>query len=150
LTWFKRGPPGVRENDAMPYALLAAPALSFLVLGAHFLRDGGVILPAVCVVLALLPAWRRPWVPRLLQGALLLGTLEWAWTAFYLVQQRIAEARPWGRMALILGVVALVTAASIAALEVLRRRGRFAAEFGDGSTHPEASQAGSPDTGARA
>ena len=93
-----------------------APALSFLLLGAHFFRQGLWALTATCAVLVALLAWRRPWVSRLLQAALVLGTIEWAWTAHILVQQRIAEGRPWGRLAVILGIVALVTAASIAAV----------------------------------
>lgn len=106
----------------MQALLLAAPAISLLVLGAHFLREGALVLTGACAVLVLLLAWRRPWVPRLLQAALALGTIEWAWTALVLVQQRIAEGRPWGRMAAILGFVALVTAASIAALGALKKR----------------------------
>lgn len=106
----------------MQALLLIAPALSLLVLGAHFLREGALFLTGACAAGVLLLAWRRPWVPRLLQAALALGTIEWAWTAFVLVQQRIAEGRPWGRMAAILGVVALVTAASIAALGALKKR----------------------------
>lgn len=106
----------------MRAVLYAAPVLSFLLLGAHFLRDRAWIMTAACAVLALLVAWPRSWIPRLLQAALALGTAEWLWTAFLLGQQRIAEGRPWIRMAIILGVVALLTAASIAAVEALRRR----------------------------
>jgi hypothetical protein len=108
----------------MQVALLAAPAVSFVLLGAHFLREGTWILAAACAALALSVAWRQRWVPRLLQAALVLGTVEWAWTALVLVQQRMAEGRPWGRMAIILGVVALVTAGSIAAVEARRRNSR--------------------------
>lgn len=106
----------------MRVLLSLAPVLAFLLLGAHFIRDGSWVMTTACVTLAVLVAWPRAWVPRLLQVALLLGTLEWAWTAFVLAQQRIAEGRPWGRMTIILGVVALLTAASIAAMEALRRR----------------------------
>jgi hypothetical protein len=102
--------------------LFAAPVVSFLVLGAHFLREGALFLTAACAALAVAVFWRHPRVTRLLQAALVLGTLEWAWTAFTLVQQRAGDGRPWGRMALILGIVALVTAASVAAVEALRRR----------------------------
>ena len=102
--------------------LYAAPALSFVVLGAHFLRDGAWALTGACGVLAMLVAWPRPRMVRLLQAALAMGAVEWAWTALVLVRQRMAVGRPWMRMAIILGVVALFTAASIAALEVLRRR----------------------------
>jgi hypothetical protein len=98
------------------------PIVSFLLLGAHFMREGALLLTLACAALAAAIAWRRPWVERLLQAALLLGTLEWLWTAYMLAQQRMATGRPWGRMALILAVVALVTAASIAAVEALRRR----------------------------
>ena len=106
----------------MRFILFAAPVLSLLVLGAHFMREGGMILPAACVALILLIAWRRRWVPGLIQAALVLGTLEWIRTAYVLVQQRMAEGRPWTRMAIILGIVALITAASIAAMHALRKR----------------------------
>ena len=96
------------------------PVLSLLLLGAHFFRDGAVLLTLACVALAGLLAWRRPWVPRVIQAALVLGALEWAWTAFLLVQERMAIGRPWGRLAVILGVVALVTVASAVLLERLR------------------------------
>ena len=102
--------------------LFAAPVLSFLVLGAHFLREGALFLTAACAALAVAVFFRDGRVTRLVQAALALGAIEWAWTAFTLVQQRLAEGRPYGRMALILGVVALVTAASVAAVEALRRR----------------------------
>jgi hypothetical protein len=106
----------------MTALLFAAPFLSFLVLGAHFLREGAWVATGACGVLALLLAWRKPAVQRLIQAALLAGTFEWVWTAMTIAQQRMADGRPWARMALILGVVALVTAASILAVEALRRR----------------------------
>jgi hypothetical protein len=114
LFGFKAPGAAGRYRGAMNALLLAVPALSLLVLAAHFFRDGAWILSGACVALVVLLAWRRPWAIRLLQAALALGTIEWAWTAFVLVQQRIAEGRPWGRLALILGVVSLLTAASVA------------------------------------
>jgi hypothetical protein len=106
----------------MRLVLFALPVLSFLVLGAHFMREGAIFLTLACGALALALAWPRPWVARLIQAALLLGTLEWLWTAYVLVQQRVATGRPWSRMVVILAIVALLTAASIAAVEALRRR----------------------------
>jgi hypothetical protein len=105
----------------MKLAWLIAPVASLLLLGAHFLRVAAWPFVAACVVLVLLLAWRRPWVPRLVQVALALGTIEWAWTALILVNERIAEGRPWTRMAIILGAVALLTAVSALALQPLRR-----------------------------
>jgi hypothetical protein len=102
--------------------LPALPIAAFLLLGAHFMREGALVLTAACGVLALAAAWRERRVARLVQLALLLGTLEWLWTAYVLMQQRVAMGRPWGRMVLILAIVALLTAASIAAVEAHRRR----------------------------
>jgi hypothetical protein len=111
----------------MRAVLFAAPVLSFLLLGAHFMREGAVFLTASCAALAISVFWRHPQLSRVLQAALVLGTLEWAWTAITLVQQRVAEGRPWGRMAIILLAVALVTAASAAAVEALLRKKQAAA-----------------------
>jgi hypothetical protein len=91
---------------------LAAPALAFVVLGAHFLRSSewlGVILCVAALALLFVPA---RWAARAAQAALALGALEWAWTAFSLVQERLALGRPWLRMTLILAAVMVFTAAS--------------------------------------
>ena len=104
----------------MRFLLFLLPALSLLVLAAHFFRDGAWPLTLLCIALVGLLAWRRAWVPRVLQGALAAGSVEWAWTAFVLVQERVALGRPWMRLALILGTVALLTAASAFVMERLR------------------------------
>lgn len=92
--------------------LLSLPGLALLVLGAHFYRTGELLLVGGCVLLLPLLAVRRAWAVRVLQAALLAGTLEWLWTAALLAQQRLAMGQPWQRMALILAAVALFTAAS--------------------------------------
>jgi len=51
-------------------------------------------------------------VPRLVQWCLFAGAGEWLWTTFVLVQQRMALGQPWLRLVFILGLVALLTAAS--------------------------------------
>lgn len=92
-------------------AARALAALALGLLGAHFWRAGGWPLVAACAALmpvALLA--QRRWLQRLVQAALVAGTLEWLWTAFRIAQQRDALGAPWGRMALILGAVALLTA----------------------------------------
>ncbi|UCH18955.1 MAG: hypothetical protein JSW36_08220 [Burkholderiales bacterium] len=103
---------------------LLAPAVSFVLLGAHFFRAGQWPLLLACVVLLPLLLVRRAWVPRLMQACLLAGSLEWAWTAFALAQQRIAFGQPWLRLASILGVVAMFTAASALVFGVRRLRVR--------------------------
>jgi hypothetical protein len=107
-------------NRSSGVAWLWAPALALLLLAAHFYRAAA--WPWMGVTLALLPlmALRRAWVPRLLQGALLAGAAEWAWTAALLAQERLALGLPWLRMALILGAVAVLT---LAAALVFRKAG---------------------------
>ncbi len=104
----------------MRVLLFGAPALALALLGAHFFRDGAWPFTLLCIALIGLLAFRRRWVPWVLQAALAAGALEWAWTAFVLVQERIALGRPWTRLALILGIVALFTAASAFAVGRLR------------------------------
>jgi hypothetical protein len=91
--------------------LLLLPALALTLLGAHFYRASAWALVLACGVLLLLLAWPRAWVARLVQAALVLGAGEWLWTAFLLVQQRLALGQPWLRMSIILGAVAVFTAA---------------------------------------
>ena len=109
----------------MTTLLLLGPALSLALLSAHFYRDGIWPLALVCVALVALLAWRRAWVPALLQFALGAGCVEWAWTTIVLLQQRMALGRPWGRLALILGAVMLFTAVSALALRHARVRRHY-------------------------
>ncbi|MDP2007545.1 MAG: hypothetical protein Q8K45_17880 [Rubrivivax sp.] len=104
---------------------LIAPVLALLLLAAHFYRAAA--WPGLLLALALLPllALRRPWVPLLLQLALWAGAAEWLWTAAVLVQQRLALGQPWQRMALILSVVALLTAAAAAVFRMAGVKARY-------------------------
>jgi len=86
--------------------------LSFLLLGAHFYRAGYPILTGACIGVLSLLLVRKPWVPRLFQGLLILASLEWLRALYYFAAMRIAWDQPWTRLAVILGAVALVTALS--------------------------------------
>jgi hypothetical protein len=104
-------------------ALLLAPAvLSLLVLAAHVLRAG--VLFAVIALILLIPVLglRRPWVPRMFQGVLVLGALEWVRTLLALKSARIAMEQPYGRMVAILGGVALFTLLAATLFEAPRVR----------------------------
>ena len=90
-----------------PYFVIIV--LSLVVLGAHFLRDGNTPLVAACVILIGLLPVRHVMVARLVQVALVLGTLEWLWTLYRLAEVRVAMGQPYTRMTVILGVVAAVT-----------------------------------------
>lgn len=112
--------------DDVMRALLLLPALALSLLGAHFYRASTWPLVLACGVLLVLLAWPRVWVARLVQTALVLGAAEWLWTAFLLAQQRLALGQPWLRMALILGAVAVFTAASALVFRSTALRARYA------------------------
>ena len=94
----------------MNFLRLIPVLLSFLVLAAHFYRGGNDVLVAVSLLLPLLLFIRKPWVPGVIQVALLLGALEWLHTLWFIAQMRMEFDMPWMRMAFILGGVALFTA----------------------------------------
>jgi hypothetical protein len=96
----------------MAFLRLLPVVLAVLLLGAHFYRAGWVVLTGLCVAMLLLLFLRKPWVPRLFQAVLLLGSVEWFRTLYVLGAIRIAWDEPWTRLALILGGVALFTALS--------------------------------------
>lgn len=109
----------------MTALLLLAPALALALLAAHFHRAGEWPLTLACVALIALLALPRAWVARLLQICLVLGAAEWVWTTLVYVQQRMAFGQPWTRLAIILGAVALFTAASALVFERAPVRARF-------------------------
>jgi hypothetical protein len=116
----------------MTALLLAAPALSLLVLGAHFLR-AGALLPTFGSLGALALLFvRRPWAARAVQLVLVLGTLEWVRATVVLTGERMSEGLAYGRMVAILGVVAVVSAASVLAFRSRALRHRYRLD-GDGS-----------------
>jgi hypothetical protein len=80
-----------------------------LLLGAHFLRAGGVGAAALCVCAPLLFFCKRRWVPIALQVLAYGGSAIWIVTAVHLIDQRTLEGRSWTAAAIILGTVALLT-----------------------------------------
>ncbi len=116
--------PAAPPAEARRWPWLLPPALALLLLGAHFLRAHETAAIALCVVALALLALPQRAAARLVQAALLLGTAEWLWTLLLLVQQRAALGRPWWRLALILGAVAVLTALSAWAVQRARLVGR--------------------------
>ena len=119
---------GERETcspfPAMKTFLRALPvALSALVLAAHFYRARQMPFVALALALPLLLLVRERWSARVVQAGLVLGALEWVRTLAFFAGQRMEVGRPWGRLAVILGVVAALTALSALAVRVPPKRG---------------------------
>ena len=68
---------------------------------------------------------RRPWTARVMQVILVLGGIEWARTLLLLVTERQAMDRPWGRLAVILGVVVIFTFSSALVFRCKSLRKRY-------------------------
>jgi hypothetical protein len=106
-------------------AALLAPALSALILAAHFLRAGQWAGVGASLALLVVLAIPRPWAARVAQAALVLGAAEWLRTLIQLVGERRAEHAPYVRLAVILGAVAVLTAVSALVFESRRLRARY-------------------------
>jgi hypothetical protein len=104
---------------------VTVPAVAFLLLAAHFLRAQNIVVATACVLIVSLVFVRRPWAARVMQAALLLGSLEWLLATIVLVRARIGMGEPYLRAALILGAVGLVTAGAALVFETRRLRARY-------------------------
>ena len=110
----------------MTAVLIIPVVLSFVVLGAHFLRGGNLLVVAICLAFPLLLLVRKCWIARIIQIALVLGAVEWLFTTMAIVQERQESGRPWMRAGIIFGVVMLWTIGSSLAFfhTALKRRYR--------------------------
>ena len=96
----------------MNFLQLLPVILSALALGAHFYRAGSTPLALFSLLLPLLLFYKRNWVARITQIALILGALEWLKTLMTLVAERNFMGLPWVRTAVIIGSIALFTGGS--------------------------------------
>jgi hypothetical protein len=89
------------------------PALAFFVLAAHFFRGGEIPLFAVALLFPPLLFVPRRWAARAVQAGLVAGAGVWVRTLAEFAGQRRAMGLPYTRLAVILGGVALATAACL-------------------------------------
>ncbi len=109
----------------MTFLALLPVGLSLLVLAAHFYRAGNVGFFVASLLVLTLVAVPKRWAARALQAALLLGAAEWVRTAARFVSQRQGDGRPFLRLALILGGVALVSGLSALLFRTRALRARY-------------------------
>jgi hypothetical protein len=86
--------------------------ISALLLAAHFLRADQLLLVVVSLAFPLLLLPRNKWATRVVQLILFLGALEWVGTLMGIIDERQVTGESWTAAAIILGSVALFTAAS--------------------------------------
>lgn len=110
----------------MKKVLLYIPiVLSFVVLGAHYMRYGSSLAVVGVAALIALLFVRQPWVARLLQVALALAAIQWAHTMYDLAQLRIAFGESPTRLVIILGTVAAVALCSALLFQTKTLRGIY-------------------------
>lgn len=109
----------------MNFVRLLPPAVALLLMAAHFARAQWWPPVAACLVLVAVLAVPRPWAARLVQTALMLGTIEWLRTLAALVATRMALGQPAVRLSLILGAVAAFTLAGALVFRLPALRQRF-------------------------
>ena len=99
--------------------------LSALLLAAHFSRADNLPLTLISLIAPVLLLVRRPWVVWAFQLVLVVGALEWVRTLLAIARTRQASGEPWVRMAVILGVVVLVTASSALVFRTKALKARY-------------------------
>lgn len=114
------------KKIAITFALLLPAIISLLVLAAHFLRYGNLIVIGIIIFLLLLLFIKHKISARIVQLGLLLATVEWVDTAYMLVSYRMHYDMPLIRLSIIMGFVILFTFASIFIFRTKTLRERYA------------------------
>jgi len=96
--------------NIMNFVRVLPVILAFGLLAAHFSRANMVPLVILSLAVPFLLLIRRAWVARSIQLMLLLGALEWIRSMFGYIEVRKSMGEDWGRLAIILVTVAVLTA----------------------------------------
>jgi hypothetical protein len=97
-------------EPAYPMALRTSLYIAAaLLLGAHFLRLGNLVLVALCLCAPLLLLVRKRRVLIVSQLLAYSATATWIVIALRLVESRLVSGQPWMLAATIVGAVALFT-----------------------------------------
>jgi hypothetical protein len=108
----------------MVVLFMLSATLCFLLMAAHCLRAGNLVLVMMSLAMMGLLWIRRPWMRMAVQMLLALAALEWVRTTYLLAQTRMEEQEPWIRAAVILLAVAAfnLMAAGLLQLQSVRKR----------------------------
>ena len=86
--------------------------LSFILLAAHFSRAEQTILLIISLLIPTLLLIKKRIIIRIIQAVLLIAGAEWIRTMLNYIEIRKSMGDDWTRLAIILSVVAIYTAAS--------------------------------------
>ncbi len=119
------------RGRAMIAAQITLVLLALLLMMAHFLRGGAMLLLVAVFAVAVMLVACRPWAARVAQVTLALGTLEWLRTLASTASARMRAGEPVVRLTIILGAVALVTAGAALVFETKRMRRLYGLDGGE-------------------
>lgn len=100
-------------------------SLAALLMGAHFLRSGNMVFVLVCIAAPFGFFYRRRLSLMLLQAFAYGAAAIWLYTAWQLVETRLALGQKWTLAAAILGAVAIVSLLSGLLLNSRVMRARY-------------------------
>jgi len=83
-----------------------------LLLAAHFGRAGLMLFQVISLLIPFLLFWKNKIAARIIQVFLILGGVEWIRIAVHYIRIRMQNGEDWFRLMIILGVVAILTAAT--------------------------------------
>ncbi len=83
--------------------------LAFIVLGAHFLRYGNLLMMAICLPIPFALFIKKRWALWGVQALTVVGALFWIKVAIDNLWVRLAAGVPWVRMVAILLAVSAFT-----------------------------------------
>jgi hypothetical protein len=97
-------------------------------MAAHLLRSGNEVLLIITLLLPFLLIWKSRVSARVVQLALIIFGIEWIRTLVMYIQIRMSINQDWGRLALILGSVALVNFVTLLVFWTKSMRNRYQME----------------------
>ena len=103
--------------------------ISFLLMAAHLLRMGQLVLAILILLIPLILLIKNKISLYVVQGFLLLSSLEWIRKTVSLIQMRVESEAPWRKMAIILGGVSLFTFVSFLILFTKKIKTKFIHEL---------------------
>lgn len=91
------------------FLTILAIGFTYLLLAAHFLRMGHLILTLLCIILPFLLIIKKRLSLIVLEIFAYIGTGIWVHTIILLIKKRLKMGTSWRNAVIILGIVALFT-----------------------------------------
>lgn len=91
------------------YKRLIPAILSFVLIAAHFFRNGQLLFSVLCFLIPFMLIIKKDVVLKILQWILFIGGLNWGFVTYSLVYRRMLVEMPWIRLFFILLAVTAFT-----------------------------------------